>query len=137
MSVDKYVTAQAATETPRQTEYRLFAEVTRSMLAQKDRKLRDTPFCEAINRNRRLWLTLQMDLSDDRNQLPDEVRAQLISLAIWVDKHSSTVLQGAASIESLINVNRVIMEGLHGRTESGNDERSADLPGGQLVARSS
>ena len=48
MSVDKYVTAQAATETPRQTEYRLFAEVTRSMLAQKDRKLRDTPFCEAI-----------------------------------------------------------------------------------------
>ena len=114
MSVDKYVSAQAATENSRQTEYRLFAEVTRALLAQKDRPSRDTPFCEAVSRNRRLWLALQMDLTDERNRLPDDLRARLISLAIWVDKYSSTVLRGDGSIDTLINVNRTIMEGLHG-----------------------
>ena len=114
MSVDKYVSAQAATENSRQTEYRLFAEVTRTLLAYKDSPARDAPFCAAVSRNRRLWLALQMDLTDERNGLPDELRARLISLAIWVDKYSSTVLRGDGPIDPLISVNRTIMEGLHG-----------------------
>ena len=73
---------------------------------------RGRKFIEAVDWNRRMWLTLQMDLASDQNGLTDELRAQLISVAIWVDKHSSAALRGEAEIDPLITVNRTIMEGL-------------------------
>ena len=36
MSIDKYKAAQVSTENPRQTEYRLFADVTKALISQKD-----------------------------------------------------------------------------------------------------
>lgn len=112
MSYTKYKTAQASTETPRQTEYRVFAEVTRSLLDCRAQERVDASFFSAIDRNRRLWLTLQMDLASEDNRFPDDLKAQIISLAIWVDKHSSLVLRGNATVDSLIVVNRAMMEGL-------------------------
>ena len=53
-----------------------------------------------------------MDVASPDNDLADDLKAQLISLAIWVDKHSSKVLHGDGSVEPLIAVNRAIMEGL-------------------------
>jgi len=67
---------------------------------------------KSIHWNRRLWLALQADCALENNLLPDETRAGIISLAIWVDKHSRKVLRGEAEIEPLIDVNRSIMEGL-------------------------
>jgi flagellar protein FlaF len=46
------------------------------------------------------------------NVLPDETRAGIISLAIWVDKNSRKMLRGEAKIKPLIDVNRLIMEGM-------------------------
>ncbi len=112
MSYTKYKTAQASTETPRQTEYRVFAEVTRSLRDCQAQERVDASFFSAIDRNRRLWLTLQMDLASEDNRFPDDLKAQIISLAIWVDKHSSLVLRGNATVDSLIVVNRAMMEGL-------------------------
>ena len=112
MSVHKYKSAQSTTETPRQTEYRLFAEITRALIGAKGKDRLDSSFFEAIDWNRRLWLTLQMDLATEENVFPDDLKAQIISLAIWVDKHSSRVLRGDATVDSLITVNRTVMEGL-------------------------
>ena len=67
---------------------------------------------KALHWNRRLWLALQADCAVEDNQLPESLRAGIISLAIWVDKHSRKVLRGEAQIEPLIDVNRSIMEGL-------------------------
>ena len=110
MSVDKYRQAQQTTENPRDVEYRLFARVTNSLMTNQDPKT--TGFIQAIDWNRRLWLTLQSDLADEGNKLPKELRAQLISLSIWVDKHSRKAMRGEETIQPLIDVNRAIMEGL-------------------------
>lgn len=67
---------------------------------------------KAVHWNRRLWLALQADCSMEDDILPDETRAGIISLAIWVGKHSRKVLRGEAKIEPLIDVNRSIMEEL-------------------------
>lgn len=112
MSISKYKAVQAQTENPRQTEYRLFAEVTKAMIAVKDQGLREAEFYKAVDWNRRLWLALQMDLSQENNQFPDELKARIISIAIWVDRHSRRALKGEATIDSMIAVNRTIMEGL-------------------------
>jgi flagellar protein FlaF len=110
MSVDKYRQAQQTTENPRDVEYRLFARVTNALMTNQDPKT--TGFIQAIDWNRRLWLTLQSDLADEGNKLPRELRAQLISLSIWVDKHSRKAMRGEETIQPLIDVNRAIMEGL-------------------------
>ena len=116
MSVNKYKAAQASTENPRQTEYRLFAEVTKALMSVREaattKGLRSQDFYKAVDWNRRLWLTLQMDLASNDNRFPDSLKANIISIAIWVDKHSRTVLRGEATLEPLISVNRTIMEGL-------------------------
>ena len=111
MSLHKYISAQNATDDPRRTEYRLFAQVTRALMEARqaaDFGSRNN----AIHWNRRLWLTLQSDCASDGNRLPDELKAGIISLSIWVDKHSRRVLKGEADINPLIDVNRSIMEGL-------------------------
>ncbi len=114
MSLHAYQAVQAKIETPKETEYRVFARVTRELMDNADK--RDSEFFQAVDRNRRLWLILQMDLASDDNLYPDELKAKLISLAIWVDKHSAAVLRGQKDISPLIDVNRTIMEGLAGQT---------------------
>jgi flagellar protein FlaF len=66
---------------------------------------------EACFYNRKLWTIFQTDLADPANALPDQVKANLISLAIWVQKYTGRVLDGAP-VQPLIDVNRSIMEGL-------------------------
>ncbi len=107
-----YLQAQNVTENPRQTEYRLIAQITAAMI--KAEKQGHTETVRAVHWNRRLWLTLQSDCASEDNGLPDGVRAGLISLAIWVDKHSRKVLKHEADLKPMIEVNRNIMEGLSG-----------------------
>ncbi|MBT5524964.1 MAG: flagellar biosynthesis regulator FlaF [Rhodospirillaceae bacterium] len=105
-----YLAAQNVTEDSRQTEYRLFAQVTGAMIKAEDANHADV--VRTVHWNRRLWLTLQADCASESNQLPDATRAGIISLAIWVDKHSRKVLKREADLQPMIEVNRNIMEGL-------------------------
>jgi flagellar protein FlaF len=107
-----YRQAQTSTESPRQTEYRLFAQVTSALMAAREGEF--TAMVKAVNWNRRLWLVLQTDCASEDNALPDSLRAGIISLAIWVDKHSRKVMSREGQVEPLIEVNRSIMEGLIG-----------------------
>ncbi len=105
-----YQQVQNVTEDPRQTEYRLFAQVTGAMI--KAQKSGHAEIVKAVHWNRRLWLTLQADCASDDNGLPDATRAGIISLGLWVDKHSRKVLKREADLQPMIEVNRNIMEGL-------------------------
>lgn len=112
MSLQAYQTAQRVTENPRMTEYRLFAQVTKALLDAREGGTAER--ARAIDWNRRLWLALQSDCATDANALPVDLRAGIISLAIWVDKHSRQALRREADLQPLIDVNRSIMEGLLG-----------------------
>jgi flagellar protein FlaF len=113
MSVQAYQTTAAKTESPRQTEYRAFAVATRGLIdaaalptSEIGRRI------EALAKNRRLWTLLAIDCGSEGNQLPKPVRAQIISLSIFVDKHSSKVMREGASMDILIDLNRTMMQGL-------------------------
>ena len=113
MSLKTYQQTQTASESPRQTEYRLFGQITRGLVDARDRGVRDEAFNIALDKNRQLWSVLSTDCGVPGNQLPDELRAGIISLSIWVSKQTSQVMRGADDdIDVLINVNRTIMEGL-------------------------
>ncbi len=112
MGLDAYQRTLKNTEDPRNTEYRLFAEITRDLMVAQQRGVIDAGLVEAVDRNRKLWIALATDCADDSNRLPKETRAGIISLSIWVQKYSRSVTRDGEDILALIDVNRSIMKGL-------------------------
>lgn len=113
MSIQAYQNAARKTETPRQTEYRAFAAATRGLIDASN--LPDSEVgrrAEALAANRRLWSLLASDCAAEGNSLPQALRAQIISISIFVDRHSSAVMRQGAPIDVLIDINRSIMQGL-------------------------
>ncbi len=113
MSLNAYQRTLKTTENPRNTEYRLFAEITRDLLAAQQRGGVDSGLVEAVDRNRKLWIALATDCADEKNLLPKETRAAIISLSIWVQKYSRAVIRSGEDVSALIDVNRNIMKGLN------------------------
>ena len=112
MSLQAYRRIQQVSESPRQTEYRLFAQVTGALIRAQETNATGGALMDALDWNRRLWSTLSTDCGSPNNQLPKELRAQIISLALWVNRYTSEVMRKKADIDALIDVNKAIMEGL-------------------------
>jgi len=94
-------------------EYRLFAQVTLALMeAAKSDPLDVVARVDVLDWNRRVWGALRDDCSSPENGLPAPLRASIISLAIWVGRHTSAVIRRQEEIEPLIEVNRMIMQGL-------------------------
>jgi len=113
-----YKQAATRTESPREMEYRLFGQVTRALMHAATVDLSDTKTrIEALDWNRRLWSTLATDCADPGNAMAMGLRAQIISISIFVSKHSSAVMRGDDDFQTLIDINRAIMQGLNGATQ--------------------
>ncbi len=68
---------------------------------------------EALHFARRLWRALIEDLADAENDLPDVVRADLISIGIWILREADAVEAGRSNgFRSLIEVSAMIRDGL-------------------------
>ena len=66
----------------------------------------------SLHRNREMWSVFAAACATKGNALPDSLRAGLVSLALWVDRHTSDVVTGREPIDALIEVNRELLEGL-------------------------
>lgn len=108
-----YKQAASRAESPREMEYRLFGQVTRALMQASTADASDVATrIDALDWNRRLWSTLATDCADPGNAMPMALRAQIISISIFVGKHSSVVMRGEDDFEVLIDINRSIMQGL-------------------------
>lgn len=114
---DAYKQTLRETDDPRAMERRVFAQITAELEA-ADRvdpgPNRTKALNEALHRNQSLWNRVLFDVADPRNALPEGLRAQLISFALFVDRHTRAVLNAAKPISPLIDLNRRIMLGLAG-----------------------
>ena len=109
-----YKQAASRAESPREMEYRLFGQVTRALMQAAAADASDVATrIDALDWNRRLWSTLATDCADPGNSMPMALRAQIISISIFVGKHSSVVMRGEDDFEVLIDINRSIMQGLN------------------------
>jgi flagellar biosynthesis activator protein FlaF len=119
MSLRAYQQAATRAEPPRDVEYRLFGQVTRALIAASEAPATDyATRIDALDWNRRLWSTLALDCSSEDNQLPPQVRASIISLSLWVGRHSSLVMRGEDDFEALIDINRTMMQALSQKPEA-------------------
>jgi flagellar biosynthesis activator protein FlaF len=116
MSIQAYQRAATRSENPRETEYRVFAAVTANLVRAAEQGRADiSVLAQAIHDNRRLWSIFATDCAQPTNALAEGTRAQIISLALFVDRQCSAVLREGAEIEPLIDINRSMMEGLAAR----------------------
>jgi flagellar protein FlaF len=114
MSIQAYQRAATQAESPRELEYRAFGQVTAHLVRIKSEPAGVEPaaIAEALDANRKLWNVLSADCATPENQLPQTLRAQIISLALWVSRYSSEVVREGAALDPLIDINRAMMEGL-------------------------
>ncbi len=113
MSIQAYQKTANRTADPRDVEFRLFAEVTRDLLeAQKAEKHEISKVVAALDKNRQVWGAMAMDCAQPGNALPEELRAGIISLSMFVSRHTSEASRNRDEIETLIEINRNIMQGL-------------------------
>jgi len=114
MSISAYRQSMKDTSSPRELERRVFQQVTQQLEVAgrgEDRVAR----IRAVARNRQLWSTLVADLGEQGNMLPAPLRANLISLGLWVDRYSGQALQSDRPLAPLVDVNRAIIQGLSDR----------------------
>lgn len=122
MSINAYTRTLRNTEDPRQIERRVLSQVTSSLArhadtfdaaAKTDRvMLLDATLKTALEDNQKVWSTLRMALALPGNGLPEQLRADLISLSIWVDEQTRSVLGTRGRIAPLVEINRNIIAGL-------------------------
>ncbi len=113
MSLQAYKTAAQRSESPRDAEYRLFGQVTMALIeASELDKTELSKRMEALHWNRQLWSVLATECADPENALPEALRAQIISLSMFVNRHTSAIMRGDETFKELIEVNRTIMQGL-------------------------
>ena len=119
MSLRAYQQAAQRAETPRDAEYRLFGQVTRALMDLKSTPREDiAAWIDVLHWNRRMWATLADDCSHQGNALPEATRAQIISLSLFVHRTSSHVMRREAEIDTLIELNRTMMQGLAFRSDA-------------------
>ena len=110
-----YAQTSTRTETPREMEYRLFGQVTRALVEASTSDPSDFKTrIEALDWNRRVWTALASDCGDPANQMAKPLRASIISLSLFINKHSSDVMRGDEDFSTLIDINRMMMQGLAG-----------------------
>jgi flagellar protein FlaF len=119
MGLQAYQQARSRGESPRDAEYRLFGQVTLALMDAAKAPMSDIQTrADALDWNRRMWSTLAADCAQPDNALPPPVRAQIISLSMWVRRQTSEVLRGKDTFDSLIEINRIMMQGLSARGAS-------------------
>ncbi len=86
------------------------ALVKAARLLEKARARADDPVAlgEALRFNLVLWTLFQADLSDGGNALPDDLKAQLLSLSLFMDKSTARLIDGhdPETLQAMIDVNR-------------------------------
>lgn len=101
-------------KSPREVEYELFARVTRALQASIG-PAKPQGGIQAIVDNNHLWTELAADLASPGNELPDDLKGQLLGLAMFSIRHGNRVLAGGGEVSTLIDINLNIMKGLRGR----------------------
>ncbi len=132
MSLNAYQKVSERAESPSSTEYRLFAQVTRSLMDAKNAG--DEAFsalAEAIDWNRRVWAAMALDCAQEDNGLPDALRAGIISLSLFIGRHSSVAVRNSEEVDVLVDLNKTIMQGLADQQRFA--ARNAEQPISQAV----
>jgi flagellar protein FlaF len=135
MSKDKvaaYAQQQKRNLSPREVEAMAFTKAALMLEDAKKVTNNIAEYSKALRFNHLLWTIIQADLTDPENQLPPEIKANVMSLSIFVDKQTTKALRSSLpnDLDVLININRNLAAGLRTtpQTAEAAPGKKADAP---------
>jgi flagellar protein FlaF len=97
----------------RQREYEVFERAIGLLKAAEGFPSRSREMSDALEFLQRLWTAFVKDLAHPDNELPDKLKAQLISIGFWVMGETGRIALGEHNnLTALIDINTMIQEGL-------------------------
>lgn len=83
------------------------------LVAARDKGPRSMESVQAIHFLNRVWSNFVEDLGSEDNELPQELRANLISIGLWLLREAEEIRQGRSdNFEGLIEVSQIIRDGI-------------------------
>jgi flagellar biosynthesis activator protein FlaF len=109
--------AEETSDRIRNNELRAIEHSIQLMTKARDVGMAPREMIEAIFFVNRLWSVLMEDLASRENQLPEALRAKLISIGIWVLRTTEDMRQNKVkSFDALISISQTISLGLRQQT---------------------
>ena len=140
MSQDKlqaYAQTQKSALPPREVEAMAFTKAALMLDEAKGQTEDYDAYAAALKFNQLLWTIIQADIVDTANTLPPQLKANILSLSIFVDKQTVKALADTNGdhLDSLIDINKNLAEGLMTKpaqqgqptTEATSTSRSPDI----------
>ncbi|MDI9409096.1 MAG: flagellar biosynthesis regulator FlaF [Candidatus Pacebacteria bacterium] len=110
--VNAYQQTTSAAKTPRELEREIIARVTHQLKLAKEKRKDSILVARAVSDNLSLWYVMISDLASEGNQLPLEIRGNLISVGMAVVRECEQVDRTKVNLDFLITVNQSMIEGL-------------------------
>jgi len=123
-ALNAYDSSTKTSETGNETDAAVLEKAALMLeFVKKDPQSED--FTNALKYNQLIWTTIQTEMNDE-HPLPDQIKANLISLAIFIDKqtYKSFAERKPELLDVMININRNIAIGLR----QGGGNKSSDTP---------
>jgi len=97
----------------RERERQVFERCLELLRAADEKGAESREAIEALSFCRRIWSTFLEDLASPENGLPKELRAEIISIGLWVIRESENIRLGKSTdFKPLIEVTNALYEGL-------------------------
>jgi len=119
-SYQKTLKQNLQTMTPREVEAAAFTKAAVMLEEAKGQTDNIQAYSQALRFNHLLWTIMQADVTEDENKLPPELKANILSLSIFVDKQTTKALRSsdAKDLDILITINRNLAAGLRETPET-------------------
>ena len=110
-----YLNATRTVGMPRDVEYQLFARVTGRLNQGMREGAEFRELVAALQENLTVWRTLALEVMDENNELPAQLRAQIFYLFEFTRAHTQKVMHKEAGADVLVEINTSMMRGLRQR----------------------
>jgi len=125
MGIAAYKSVIRESETPRQIERRILTRITGALIqnaeeydneisSERRLEILYNGLGENLIENQLFWSMLKNDLSSTKNSHTTSLKASLLSIALWVERETNSVMGGSAGVGDLVAVNQNIISGLAG-----------------------
>ena len=114
MGLFSYDEAASDTElAARQAEAAALEEIIRLLELAEEKGSHSVEAVSALYATRQVWAVLIEDLGSVNNAMPIQLRADLISIGLWVIRESEAIRLGnSENFKGIIEITRMIKEGL-------------------------
>lgn len=127
-------TSRPSGDDPRSTEAWALGEASRRLALAAKMNDGGEALREALRLNQRLWSIFQAALSEPDCPLPKDVRDNVLTLSLMIDRHVMARLGDldGSKIQPILDINRAIAEGLAGKAAAASGAATAVAPAAQI-----